>query len=59
VEKSLFRFNERCAQSSKGLWKPISSSNEGGLSYMEAKLLKMAKEVEKRSVDIVKVMQYG
>jgi hypothetical protein len=27
--------------------------------HIEAKLLKMANEVEKRSVDIEKVMQYG
>ena len=32
------------------------STNERGFSHLEAKLLKMANEVEKRSVDIEKVM---
>jgi hypothetical protein len=59
IRQIIFRFSEHCTRSSKGLWKPNSSSNEGDFSPMEAKLLKMAKEVEKRSVDIVKVMQYG
>jgi len=56
MDKSLFRVDEHCVRSSKGLWKPISSSSEGGFSHMEAKLLKMANEVEKSSVDIKKVM---
>jgi hypothetical protein len=59
MKKSLFRFNEHCSRSPKGLWKPISSSDKGESSHVEAKLLKMAKEVEKRSVDIGNVMQYG
>jgi hypothetical protein len=59
MDKSFFRFDEHYVRSYKGSWKPISSSNEGGSSSMEAKLLKMANEVEKRSVDIEKVMQYG
>jgi hypothetical protein len=59
MRHSIFRFSGHCARSSKGLWKQNSLSNEGDFSPMEAKLLKMAKEFEKRSVDIVKVMQYG